>query len=436
MQEHDKIEDLFRKGLGNFEDEPDNFLWENIQREIKKPRKKQYTILLLAVLFFAGGTGGWYMLKHSTQPKTAQQPQNIAGGKREQNTTINKSAAEPASPLKGKPGATAISQSGYVPANLDKSDKIIEKTLTQTGQDNIQLGTYKEQKQGNIPDMESNESPARMTGIANGDEGSIAADTVFEELVAGADEKDSAAEKSLKKGSNNKEEIKKQDKSRFIVLVYAKPVLGGSIQTIDRRSYPTFVAEGPVQGKMAFGISGGYKLRNNITVSAGFEYFKAVQDFTFANYKWRFNHRIVKAITQAREVKYEVFTTSTLLSKDEHTCTNTYECYNYPLLAIADIYTRPRFGITAQAGVAYTALRWKSYNINDSMSYYTLGSSFTKKAGYLSLSVGAGINYNIGRRFMALARPEVGFMGKSLSFSNKNSKNYYYSISFGFGMKF
>ncbi|HYG16754.1 MAG TPA: hypothetical protein VEC12_13440, partial [Bacteroidia bacterium] len=190
--------------------------------------------------------------------------------------------------------------------------------------------------------------------------------------------------------------------------------------------------------KMAAGIGLQYQLGKRLFVSAGFEYFRAEQDLHYTTYKYVQSSKTVKTISTDRKIQNEILRWETLVPDKNHTFTNVFESFNYPLHAAYSVFATEKCSITAMGGIALTRVRWRSYDINDSTYYTGIAAELVQKQQYISVSAGVCFNYFINSRFTAFINPTYGFLGKDLSQKRRNygPKNQYYSVSAGIGFKF
>lgn len=426
----DEIENLFRKGLGGYESEPDGHVWDAIQKGVKKTRRKfRWKILLPSVFLVAalGAAGVWYnQTRHdSALAGTARQGEEKQYG----GYPGGHNAKHQAGPEGTGEGYLTDPERQEVITGYKNEAGLQQKWLAQM---NSKKKTNNAMPGGDAASQdEANNQLNALTDTlpAVVENDLFDTDTIVEEIV----KKD-----TIRSRSAGNEKNKPVLTHRFMASVYAKPVWTPLPRMLDSRVLPKFIEEKNINLKMAAGLGMQYQVGKRLFVSAGFEYFRAEQDLNYTTYKYIQNSKMVKTISTDRKVQQEILRWETLVPDKRHTFTNVFESFNYPVHAAYSVYATEKFSVTATGGLALTRLRWKTYDINDDTYYTGVADERVQKRQYLSVSVGAGINYFINNRFTAFINPTYGFLGKDLSQKRRGygPKNQYYSVSAGIGFKF
>lgn len=422
----DEIENLFRKGLGGYESEPDGHVWEAIQKGVKKARRKfLWKIILPSVFLVAalGAAGVWYsQMRHDSAitDTTRQEQEKVYGGYNAEHQRGLENTGE---------GNLTNPQGQEVIKGYNNNAGLQRKWPTQKNN--------KKKTENAIPGGDAasqDEENTRLNSLT---------DTVPAVVENDLFDTDTAVEETVKKDtirsrSASNEKNKPVLTRRFMVSAYTKPVWTPLPRMLDNRVLPKFIEEKNINLKMAAGLGMQYQVGKRLFVSAGFEYFRAEQDLNYTTYKYMQNSKMVKTISTDRKVQQEILRWETLVPDKRHTFTKVFECFNYPLHAAYSVYATEKFNVTATGGVALSRLRWKSYDITDSTYYTGVADEQVQKRQYLSVSVGAGVNYFVNSRFTAFINPVYGFLGKDLSQKRRGygPRNQYYSVSAGIGFKF
>ncbi|HYG16645.1 MAG TPA: hypothetical protein VEC12_12890, partial [Bacteroidia bacterium] len=213
-QGRDEIENLFRKGLGGYESEPDGHVWNAIQKGIKKSRRKfLWKILLPSVLLVAAlGAWGVFYINENKNINGLTGKTGQAEGKSYNNSAdAGFSESHTGHGDTGSPDLTGSGNFGNTPGYSDGAvnKKITTKKHTKKKGNTAGDGTFDQETAGNSAGSLTDTVPA------------VVENDLFD--------KDTVVEKTVKKDTirsrrASDEKNKPVLTRRFTASLYARPV--------------------------------------------------------------------------------------------------------------------------------------------------------------------------------------------------------------------